>query len=134
MSAFRHNRRCLAALTLLVMLLAALLPTVAQAVVRASGQAQWVQVCSASGMFWVHAQSGEPRGTDDSAAPKSPADDASLSCPWCPLHGGAAGLPADTSCFKGLATVADLPHAPRLAAPVFGLWASAHARAPPASA
>ena len=49
----RTTHRFAAWLAMLAMLLGALAPTVAQAVVAAQGGPGWVQVCSASGMVWV---------------------------------------------------------------------------------
>jgi hypothetical protein len=129
----RVYRRFTAALALLVMVLSVLVPTVAQAVVNASGQAQWVQVCSASGMVWVKASdadSAEPGAQDTS----QPMGGMSESCQWCTLHGGVAGAPAKPLAFVGPVQGAEPPPAFLFSATVTGVWAVAHARAPPAAA
>jgi len=130
MSVFRTHRRFTAALTLLVMLLSVLLPTVAQAVVRASGQAHWVQVCSTSGMVWVNAvNSAEP--SEHAPSPAGPLGDWSQQCPWCALHGGAAGLPTQDWALAGFTAATEGLPAWGSTAPVSAIWAVAHARAPP---
>lgn len=133
MSFLRVYRRFTAALALLAMVLSVLVPTVAQAVVHASGQAQWVQVCSASGMVWVKASdadSAEPGAQD----PSKPMGGMSEPCPWCAVHGGAAGVPPPTAAFVGAIAAAEPPPAFLFSATVSGVWAVAHARAPPAAA
>lgn len=73
------------------MVLSALAPTVAQAMVAASDKAQWVEVCSASGMITlkVDVDSGQ-EGTSDQGSPMS---DMTQQCAWCVFHGAAADLP-----------------------------------------
>lgn len=73
------------------LVLNALVPTLAQAVVSGSGNSDWVQVCSVTGVAWVKldADTYGPRG-----APGQPMDKtSSMNCPWCSLHGGASGIP-----------------------------------------
>ena len=55
----RTTRRFATWLAMLAMVMGALAPTVAQAVVASQGGAGWVQVCSASGMVWVQADAVE---------------------------------------------------------------------------
>jgi len=132
MSFLRVYRRFTAALAMLAMVLSVLAPTVAQAVVNASGQAQWVEVCSASGMVWVKASDGTERGAQGEA-PTNPMGDMSEPCPWCTLHGGAAGVPGKPLAFVGPIQGAERPPAFLFSATVTGVWAVAHARAPPAA-
>lgn len=132
MSFLRVYRRFTAALAMLVMVFSVLAPTVAQAVVNASGQAQWVEVCSASGMVWVKASDGTERGAQ-SETPTNPMGDMSEPCPWCTLHGGAAGIPGQPLAFVGPIQGAERPPAFLFSATVTGVWAVAHARAPPAA-
>lgn len=112
---------------MLVMVFGALAPAVAQAMVASSDRAEWVEVCSASGMLWVKADGS---GAGD-AGMDEPMSDASQHCPWCSLHGGAAGLPP----LRQLAGFADALSDP---VPVYsrsvalsGIWASPQARGPP---
>lgn len=123
----RATHRFAAWLAMLAMLLGALAPTVAQAVVSAKGGPDWVQVCSASGMFWVRAD-----GQEDKAAEGGKSlVDAARHCPWCSLQ-GAAGLPpasrADIAAFAGRSEV---PAAPIRSATPATPWPTALSRAPP---
>ena len=117
---------------MLAMVLSVLAPTVAQAVVHASGQAQWVEVCSASGMVWVKASDSAEQGAQ-SEGPTTPMGDISGPCPWCTLHGGTAGIPGKPLALVGPIPSAEPPPAFLFSATVTGVWAVAHARAPPAA-
>lgn len=121
----RVTRRFAAWLAMLAMLLGALAPAVAQAVVASQGGPGWVQVCSASGMVWVRAD-----GLEDPAAGK-PMADASRHCPWCSLQ-GAAGLPPERvpTGFAAVATVLS-PQATFQSATPTTHWPAAPSRAPP---
>lgn len=124
----RTTHRFAAWLAMLAMLLGALAPTVAQAVVAAQGGPGWVQVCSASGMVWVQADviDGDNVVAD---VGKSMAD-ASRHCPWCNLH-GAVGLPPASVHTPLLAHGAEpLPEPFRSALPA-PPWPAAQSRAPP---
>ena len=127
----RVYRRFTVGLAMLAMVLGVLAPTVAQAVVSASGQAQWVEVCSTSGMVWVRASDGTDLGAQ-SEAPSNPMGDMSAPCQWCSLHGGAAGAPSRAWVFVGPILSAEPPPAFLFSATVSGVWAVAQARAPPA--
>ncbi|MBE0589330.1 MAG: DUF2946 domain-containing protein [Hydrogenophaga sp.] len=128
----RAHRRLTSWLAVLVMVFGALAPAVAQAMVASSDRADWVEVCSASGMLWVRADTGEPAGAEhDGQAPMS---DASQHCPWCSLHGGAAGLPPVIAAAEPPPRQTDLPPTFLRAVTLSGTWAVAHARAPPLAA
>lgn len=130
----RARRRFLAWLTMLAMAVGALAPALAQAVAASADDARWVELCTASGMVWMKADADAAVGlADTSTLPAG--EQAAPACPWCLLHGGAAGLPP--------APVAiDLPerlahHLPpafyRAPSPSFA-WAPQRSRAPPAIA
>ena len=126
----RATHRFAAWLAMLAMVLGALAPTVAQAVVAAKGGPGWMQVCSASGMVWVQADALE-HGAD--AAPgetgKAKAD-AARHCPLFNLH-GAAGLPPAPLTPAVLAPPTLPPTPPvQTAAPAVH-WPAAPSRAPP---
>jgi len=128
----RAHRRFTTWLALLAMVLGALAPAVAQAMVASSDRAAWVEVCSVSGMVWVKADTGEvAEAGHDGQAPMS---DASQHCPWCSLHGGAAGLPTAIHLAAALPRQTDLPPAFYRAVTLSGVWAPPQARAPPLSA
>ncbi|MBU4518359.1 MAG: DUF2946 domain-containing protein [Gammaproteobacteria bacterium] len=123
----RAHRRLTSWLAMLVMVFGVLAPAVAQAMVASSDRADWVEVCSASGMLWVKADGS---GAVD-AGMDEPMSDASQHCPWCNLHGGAAGLPP-------VAHVAGFLDAPADPVPAFSrasepsaVWAAPQARGPP---
>lgn len=123
----RVHRRFTAWLAMLAMVLGALAPTVAQAVVASSDRAGWVEVCSVSGMIWVQADTGTP----SSDSPSAPVADVSMHCPWCTLHGGAADLPPVSVLAELLPRQTEPPPAFFRAVTLTGTWAVAHARAPP---
>jgi hypothetical protein len=127
----RARRRLTTWLALLAMVLGALAPTVAQAVVAASDRAEWIEVCGASGMVWVQVEAED--GSLATHPGQGSMADGSQHCPWCSLHGGAAGLPV-------VPVVSDPP--PGLAGPLPtadpvsprpATWAPPQARAPPLS-
>lgn len=115
-------------LAMLAMVLGALAPTVAQAVVAAQGGPGWVQVCSASGMVWVQADALEDAAADVDVG-KSMAD-ASRHCPWCPLH-GASGLPPSPPTLSDLAAPAAPPLWLASVDEPATFWPAAPSRAPP---
>ncbi len=124
----RATRRLAAWLAMLAMVLGALAPTVAQAVVAAQGGPGWVQVCSASGMVWVQADAID--GDNAVADVGKSMADASRHCPWCNLH-GAVGLPPASVHTPLLAPGAEpLPEPFRSALPA-PPWPAAQSRAPP---
>lgn len=111
-----------------VVLLGALLPTLSHAAARWANPGAWVEICTSTGMVWVHTQSGESAD----APPESPGVSSMVGCTWCLLQGGSAGLPPNSS-------KAPLEAWISTQAPVFGLsgplspppWPSALTRAPP---
>ena len=126
----RVHRRFTTWLALLAVVLGALAPTVAQAVVASSDRAPWVEVCSVSGMVWVKADTGERAGAEHDG----PMRDAAQHCAWCSLHGGAAGLPPLITVAEPAPRQNDLPPAFYRAVTLSGTWAPPQARAPPLSA
>lgn len=121
----RVHRRFTAWLAMLALVLAALAPTLAQAVVAGSDRSDWVQICSATGMVWV--QADQAAGDMESA----PLADMGMQCPWCSLHSPATGLPPALGSGVAAAAPASLPQAVTAAAPPVGVWIAAPARAPP---
>lgn len=118
------NRRITAWLSCLVLLFAALAPSVSHALQSSRG-AGWVEVCTADGSRWVAA------GAEDSNP--LPAQAHGLEhCPFCSLHAPTPGLPpADLLVVPPAGRDATLPpaflHAPSTA----HAWRSAQPRAPP---
>jgi len=128
-------RRLTAWLAALALVLVGLLPVLSHAVVAPSQGQGWVEVCTVSGMAWVK-QVSDDAGAGSDSQHSMPGSDNSLDrCGWCATHSPMAGLPPVAGPLPGpMAFAADVPsaflHAPR---PLF-VWASAHSRAPPASA
>jgi Protein of unknown function (DUF2946) len=129
MALFRLHRRFTAWLAALALVMGALAPTVAQAMVSGGDRADWLEVCSVSGMVWVNADTGESgdRQPDGGA----PMGGASQHCAWCTLHGGAAGLPPADAVAGLPERPTDLPPAFYLAPVTASVWMPAHSRGPP---
>jgi hypothetical protein len=66
MSFVRIQRRFTAWLAMLALVMSALAPTVSQAVVMSSDRAEWLEVCTTTGVMWVKADSAT---TDDGTLP-----------------------------------------------------------------
>jgi hypothetical protein len=129
MAFLRLHRRFTAWLAMLALVLGALAPTLAQAMVSGDDRADWLEVCSVSGMFWVKAGTGEV--SDQQPESGSPMGAAGQHCAWCTLHGGAAGLPVAHGVADLPPRLTDLPPAFYLAPVAASVWTSAHSRAPP---
>lgn len=121
----RTTHRFAAWLAMLAMLLGALAPTVAQAVVASQGGPGWVQVCSASGMVWMQAEALDGE-TDGKAL-----TDAARHCPWCSLQGSAGLPPAQWRQTHPLVDHAGRPQTPIRSATPATPWPTALSRAPP---
>ncbi|MBL0944158.1 MAG: DUF2946 family protein [Hydrogenophaga sp.] len=131
MSLQRWLRKTTAWIALLAVCFGALAPTLSQAALQArgGGAGHWVQICSASGITWVRADTGPQAAADE--AGDHPAE-AAITCPWGVVAAGAADLPPAPA----LALPEAAPHPLPLARAQRGIAAapSAHApaRAPPA--
>jgi hypothetical protein len=126
----RVHRRFAAWLAMCVMVLSALAPTFAQAMVAASGKGQWVEVCSASGMVWLK------HGGADTNNNVAPGQDRSMAdmgqhCPWCGLHEASVGMLAATVAVPVAAPAAQSVPEPVDVALARKVRRSAQARAPP---
>jgi hypothetical protein len=126
----RIQRRFTAWLAMLAMALSVLAPTLAQATGASMDRGGWIQVCSASGMFWIQADGAGLDGS--SSAPEgSLMADAGMQCPWCQLHSPAAGLPTALASLALAAAPVQLPGDAMAAPPPADVWIAAPARAPP---
>jgi hypothetical protein len=125
MSFVRIHRRFTAWLAMLALVMSALAPTVSQAVVMSSDRADWLEVCTTTGVMWVKADSA---ATDDGTMPmighEQGCDICNHSVTGAPPIG--FGLSAPT-----LDTEFSLPSAPFAHALARAPWASAQSRAPP---
>lgn len=108
-------------------LVAALAPALSQAAYRASGDAMWLEICTASGIRHVAVDAG-PVETGNDLAP------AVKVCVFCSLFAGALPAPwgaVDVPAVQGEALGAIFAlYLPRPRLP----WAASHPRAPPALA
>lgn len=116
---------------MLALVLGALAPTVAQAMVAGSDRADWLEICSVSGMAWVNLDTGEVR--DQQPDDGAPIGGTSQHCAWCMLHGGATGLPVVDAAPALPARLTDLPPAFYLAPMAASVWMPAHSRGPPSA-
>lgn len=126
----RLRRRFAAWLAMVAMLLAALAPTIAQARIAGGDRADWLEICTTTGMVWVKVDADQPVQKAD-AQPAGA--DASPHCPWCTLHGGASGLPPVVAVPVLPLPLAELPPAFYRAPLTDTVWATARSRAPPLS-
>jgi hypothetical protein len=125
MSFVRIHRRFTTWLAMLALVMSALAPTVSQAVVMSSDRADWLEVCTTTGVMWVKADSV---ATDDGTMPMVGHDQG---CDIC-THIVTGAPPV----LSGIATpVMGQPSArPQTlvaSAHPAVLWASAQSRAPP---
>ena len=109
----------------LAVLLGALVPLLAQAGYRLSGDRAWLQVCSANGVREIAVDPLFSPSGDEEAAPSG-------KCAWCKLH-ATVGMPSSgrhlsfisprSSASAGPAEI-DVP-------PLLPVWTPAYPRAPP---
>ncbi len=130
MSFYRVHRRFAAWLAMCVMVLSALAPVVAQAMVAASDRDQWIEVCSVSGMVLVKADGATGMG-DQKPDSDSFMGDMVKHCPWCSFHGSAVAPPADTGPVPTLAPATQVLPEPVAVAVATKPPRSQQARAPP---
>ena len=127
----RVHRRFTAWLAMCVMVFAALAPTVAQAMVAASDDGQWVEVCSASGMVWLKADGVEAASGASSDQDDNTVGDMGSHCPWCSFHVSALGLlPQQISSLPLVPAAQAVPHVDQVAL-TSKVQRRVQARAPP---
>ena len=127
MRSIRSTHRLATWLATLALLLGALAPAVAQALVDTRSDAGWVEICSSSGMRWVQLNADADPGDPASDEPMA---DGSRHCPWCNLH-GATGLPPAPTLTPLLAPLATVPQVPPSPVSFATFWPAAPPRAPP---
>lgn len=127
MQFFRSSRQLLARLALWALVLNALLPLSAQAMMRAVADADLLEVCTSTGMVRVQVQAGDATATDQPASGASPAQ----SCQLCLLHHGMLALPGGESPRVDMPALADHPPRFHSSSHTSSVWLSARSRAPP---
>ncbi|WP_085316148.1 DUF2946 domain-containing protein [Derxia lacustris] len=119
-------RRLASWLALLAVLMAALAPTISQALAARDAAPQLVRVCSVDGDKW------RPFAIERKQPASHHGAHAFEHCPFCSLHADAAPLPAQPVALP-LPLASDEAPAAFLDAPrTLHAWASAQPRAPPA--
>jgi len=115
-------------LAMAALLLGALLPLLSHTLARSAHASGWVEVCTSTGMAWVHTETGQRADAPPYGSLASDVSD----CTWCLLQAGAGGLPvaADAPHFGPVASAARHPQADS-PLPAQAHWPSALTRAPP---
>jgi hypothetical protein len=122
-----HTPRPLATwLVVWALVLGALAPTLAQALVDRHSPDQWVEICQSSGMVWIKADGGtpDPDGTH-------PLVDATQHCGWCQVPSGALGTPPRPWVWWGAPSHHPTPLATPTTRSIGTGWTPLQARAPP---
>ena len=125
MSFVRIHRRFTAWLAMLAMVMSALAPTVSQAVVMSSDRADWLEVCTTTGVMWVKADSAT---TDEGTLPMVGHEQGCDICTHTVTGAPPVLLGIDTAV---IAPPSAQPHARVSSAHPAVLWAPAQSRAPP---
>jgi hypothetical protein len=125
------TRRCAAWIACFAILLAALAPSISQAIANAKQQSGsgWAEICSVAGIRFVQ--------VDDSTSDGGKSDGKAMQmehCAFCSTHAGSVGLPPTTPVLllpvaSGTAIFPALYY--QSPAPLF-IWSTAQSRAPPA--
>lgn len=127
MSFVRIHRRFTAWLAMLALVMSALAPTVSQAVVMSSDHADWLEVCTTTGVMWVKADSVT---MDDGTLPMVGHEQG---CDIC-THSVTGAPPVLTDiAVPALWQSSAQPQALVSSAHPAVLWAPAQSRAPPLS-
>ena len=116
----RSTRRITAWLAMLVLVLNALMPLAAQAMLASTGTGETVEICSSTGMVRVAIDAADDAGSADLP-----------SCPFCLLHGGQAMPPPTPLTWPLTPSCAEMPPAFYQAAQTSAVWLSALSRGPP---
>lgn len=125
----RRTHRWTTWLALWSLVLAALLPLLSHATVRATPALGWTEICTTTGMVWVHVDTGVASDTE----PANPTVQTQPTCAWCLAQGSTLGLPPATALPHAI-PVFDTAHAPARVEMSLSqrVWLSAPSRAPPA--
>ena len=119
----KHRPFHLFATWLSMLVLNALMPLGAQAMLASAGQVDTVEICTSTGMVRVPVDEGD--GTGKSAAART------QDCPFCLLHDGQASLPPLSVALPLTQGYAEMPPAFYQAADTSTVWLAALSRGPP---
>lgn len=127
----RTHRTLTTWLALWCLVLGSVLPAVAQAGLRWTGDSDWIEVCASTGMVWVKLDGTQAESPphEDTQPDTSPLG---MSCPWClTSHTIPALPPAPAAAVFAPIALNERPPAFWQAADTDHIWRSALARAPP---
>lgn len=110
-------------LSMLVLVLNALMPLGAQAMLASAGQVDTVEICTSTGMVRVPIDEGENSGKSRATRMQN--------CPFCLLQDGQASLPPVSVALPLAQGFAEMPPAFYQAADTSAVWLAALSRGPP---
>lgn len=108
---------------MLALVLNALMPLAAQAMLTSAGPFNTVEICTSTGMVRVPVDQGNDSGTSDAAQMQN--------CPFCLLQDEQASLPAVPITLPLVQGFAEMPPAFYQAADTSAVWLTALSRGPP---
>lgn len=110
-------------LSMLALVLNALMPLTAQAMLTSAGQVGSVEICTSTGMVRLPGDQGDDSSKSAAAHMQN--------CPFCLLHDGQASLPPVSVALPLLQGFAEMPPAFYQAADTSAVWLTALSRGPP---
>lgn len=125
-----RHRRLTTWFALWLLVLTALLPVAAQAMVTRQQGGEWLEVCTSTGMVRVApdaADSAQSASTDGQTGEFN----LGQHCPLCTLHDATLALPPVAFQFQPVPALADFPPAYYRSVQAASVWLAAPARAPP---
>ena len=122
MFANRSTRRITAWLSMLVLVLNALMPLAAQAMLAPDGPDEAVEICTSTGMVRMAVDAQDGSDKPDSAQMQD--------CPFCQLHAGQTMLPSKPPGLPLPLLHAEMPPAFYQAAQTSPVWLTALSRGP----
>ena len=123
MSKHRPIHRLTTWLSVLVLVLNALMPLAAQAMLASAGPVDAVEICTSTGMVRLAVDQGNDSGKSDATQMQD--------CPFCLLHDGQASLPPASITLPLVQGFAEMPPAFYRAADTSAVWLAALSRGPP---
>lgn len=123
MSKHRPIHRLTTWLSMLVLVLNALMPLAAKAMLASAGPVDAVEICTSTGMVRVPVDQGDDSGKSNATQMQE--------CPFCLLHDGQASLPPAPVATPLAQGFAEMPPAFYQAADTSAVWLTALSRGPP---
>lgn len=123
MSKHRPIHRLTTWLSMLVLVLNALMPLAAQAMLASAGPVDAVEICTSTGMVRLPVDHDNDSGKSDATQMQD--------CPFCLLHDGQASLPPASITLPLAPGFAEMPPTFYRAADTSAVWLAALSRGPP---